>query len=45
MTVSIADLELAAAEIWRAPDEGRLGDWLLRAAAGFTSRANSVLRW
>jgi ribosomal protein S18 acetylase RimI-like enzyme len=43
MTVSIADLELAAAEIWRAPDEGRLGEWLLRAAAGFTSRANSVL--
>jgi GNAT superfamily N-acetyltransferase len=43
MTVSIADLELAAAEIWRAPDEGRLGEWQLRAAGGFTSRANSVL--
>jgi N-acetylglutamate synthase len=43
MTVSIAELELAAAEIWRAPDEGRLGEWLLRAAGGFTSRANSVL--
>jgi ribosomal protein S18 acetylase RimI-like enzyme len=43
MTVSIAELELAAAEIWRAPDEGRLGEWQLRAAGGFTSRANSVL--
>src|SRR6185312_8981199 len=43
MTVSIAELELAAAEIWRAPDEARLGEWLLRAAGGFTSRANSVL--
>ncbi len=43
MTPSIADLELAAAEIWRAPEEDRLGEWLLRAAGGFTSRANSVL--
>ena len=43
MTVSITDLELAAAEIWRAPEEDRLGEWLLRAADGFTSRANSVL--
>lgn len=43
MTVSIAALELAAAQTWRAPDEARLGEWLLRAADGFTSRANSVL--
>jgi N-acetylglutamate synthase len=43
MTVSIDALELAAAQTWRAPDEGRLGEWLLRAADGFTSRANSVL--
>jgi N-acetylglutamate synthase len=43
MTVSIEALELAAAQGWRAPDEARLGDWLLRAAGGFTSRANSVL--
>ena len=43
MTVSISVLELAAAQAWRAPDEARLGEWLLRAADGFTSRANSVL--
>jgi ribosomal protein S18 acetylase RimI-like enzyme len=43
MTVSINALELAAAQTWRAPDEARLGEWLLRAADGFTSRANSVL--
>jgi N-acetylglutamate synthase len=28
---------------WRAPVRERLGDWLLRAAGGFTGRANSVL--
>lgn len=28
---------------WRPPDEDRLGDWMLRAAAGFTGRANSAL--
>jgi N-acetylglutamate synthase len=28
---------------WRAPVRERLGDWLLRAADGFTGRANSVL--
>lgn len=27
---------------WRAPVERPLGDWLLRSAAGFTARANSV---
>ncbi len=43
MTISIAGLELAAAPGWRAPDEARLGDWLLRAAGGFTGRANSAL--
>jgi N-acetylglutamate synthase len=43
VTVSIADLEHAAAPGWRAPDEARLGEWLLRAADGFTGRANSVL--
>jgi ribosomal protein S18 acetylase RimI-like enzyme len=43
MTASIDALELAAAQAWRAPDEARLGEWLLRAADGFTSRANSVL--
>ena len=43
MTISIADLEQRAAQGWRAPEEARLGDWLLRAAGGFTGRANSAL--
>lgn len=42
-TISITDLEAKAARSWRAPDEAPLGDWLLRAAGGFTGRANSVL--
>jgi ribosomal protein S18 acetylase RimI-like enzyme len=41
--ISIADLEQAAAGGWRAPEEARLGRWLLRAAGGFTGRANSAL--
>jgi len=40
---SIRDLEDATAKGWRAPDEARLGAWLLRAAGGFTGRANSAL--
>ena len=43
MTDSIGDLERAAAGGWRAPEEAVLGDWLLRAAGGFTGRANSAL--
>ena len=43
MTISIDDLEHAAAPGWRATEEDRLGDWLLRAAGGFTGRANSAL--
>jgi N-acetylglutamate synthase len=43
VTVSIADLEWAAARSWRAPEEAALGHWLLRAADGFTGRANSAL--
>jgi N-acetylglutamate synthase len=43
MAISIRDLEEAAAGGWRAADEARLADWLLRAADGFTGRANSVL--
>jgi ribosomal protein S18 acetylase RimI-like enzyme len=39
----VADLERVAALGWRAADEEHLGDWLLRAAAGFTGRANSAL--
>jgi ribosomal protein S18 acetylase RimI-like enzyme len=36
-------LEAAAARGWRASDTGEIGGWLLRAAHGFTGRANSVL--
>ena len=43
MAISIPDLERRAALGWRAPEEDRLGDWLLRAAGGFTGRANSAL--
>lgn len=43
MTISIAELELVAAAGWRAPEQDLLGDWLLRAAGGFTGRANSAL--
>ena len=39
----IEDLERAAARHWQAPDTQALGGWLLRAAAGFTGRANSAL--
>jgi N-acetylglutamate synthase len=41
--ISIRDLEHAAAPGWRAVEEEQLGDWLLRAADGFTGRANSAL--
>jgi ribosomal protein S18 acetylase RimI-like enzyme len=37
------DLERAAAEHWQAADRAALGGWLLRAAGGFTGRANSAL--
>ncbi|MFU8871946.1 GNAT family N-acetyltransferase [Micromonospora sp. SL4-19] len=40
---AVAALELAADEAWPAPVRGRLGDWLLRAAEGWTGRANSAL--
>jgi ribosomal protein S18 acetylase RimI-like enzyme len=43
MSVTIDDLEAAAAQGWRAPEEERLGEWRLRAAGGFTGRANSAL--
>ncbi|MBN1173967.1 MAG: GNAT family N-acetyltransferase [Micromonosporaceae bacterium] len=36
-------LERIAAEGWPAPDVSHLGDWLLRAAGGWTARANSAL--
>jgi len=36
-------LEVAAAHGWPAADQGRLGDWWLRATGGWTMRANSAL--
>jgi GNAT superfamily N-acetyltransferase len=43
MPVTIAELEAVAAQGWRAPEEAPLGQWLLRAAEGFSGRANSAL--
>lgn len=43
MNVSVEELEGVAALGWRGVEEDRLGDWLLRAAGGFTGRANSAL--
>ncbi|MET8910797.1 GNAT family N-acetyltransferase [Micromonospora sp. NPDC004551] len=40
---AVIALELAADEAWPAPVRGRLGDWLLRSADGWTGRANSAL--
>jgi N-acetylglutamate synthase len=37
------ELERVAAGHWRGTEEEWLGDWLLRAADGFTGRANSAL--
>ena len=41
--MQIDDIERAAALHWQAPDTEHMGEWLLRAAAGFTGRANSAL--
>ncbi|MEH1102541.1 GNAT family N-acetyltransferase [Micromonospora sp. CPCC 205561] len=40
---AVVELELAADEAWPAAVRGRLGDWLLRSADGWTGRANSAL--
>lgn len=40
---TITELERMAATHWRGTEEQWLGDWLLRAAGGFTGRANSAL--
>ena len=39
----MVELERVAAAHWRGTEEQWLGEWLLRAAEGFTGRANSVL--
>lgn len=41
--ISAAELQLVCAAGWVAPVQERLGEWLLRAAGGFTGRANSAL--
>lgn len=43
MTISVPALEVVMADGWRAMEEDRLGDWLLRASLGFTQRGNSAL--
>ncbi len=43
MVISIDNLERAAARGWQAPEVESLGEWQLRAADGFTGRANSAL--
>src|SRR3984957_2157027 len=40
---TMTDLERIAAAHWRGTEEEWIGDWLLRAAGGFTGRANSAL--
>jgi GNAT superfamily N-acetyltransferase len=41
--VTVAELEEIAARGWPSPDTAWIGRWWLRAADGFTGRANSVL--
>ncbi len=43
VAIDVDQLEEIAAHGWRGLEEARLGTWLLRAAAGFTGRANSAL--
>jgi ribosomal protein S18 acetylase RimI-like enzyme len=40
---SYEELAHVASRAWRPVESGRLGEWELRAASGFTRRANSVL--
>jgi GNAT superfamily N-acetyltransferase len=41
--LTLEELERTAARHWQAPQTEPLGQWLLRAAQGFTGRANSAL--
>jgi GNAT superfamily N-acetyltransferase len=42
LRISAEQLERVCEQGWRAPVERMFGDWTLRAAAGFTGRANSA---
>jgi GNAT superfamily N-acetyltransferase len=41
--LSMSDLQRVIAAGWPAVEQEQLGDWLLRASAGYTRRANSLL--
>lgn len=41
--IDTATLEQVAAQAWQPLEDEQLGDWVLRAAVGYTGRANSVL--
>jgi GNAT superfamily N-acetyltransferase len=41
--LSVDDLQRVMVGAWPAMETARLGDWVLRAARGFTQRANSVM--
>ena len=43
LAISMDDLERIMVEGWPPVERAELGDWILRAGAGFTGRANSVL--
>ena len=43
LRVSAAEAEHRALGCWPAPETAALGDWVLRAAGGYSGRANSVL--
>lgn len=43
VSIGVAEVERIAALGWRGLHEAHLGGWLLRAAGGFTGRANSAL--
>lgn len=43
LAISIEDLQRVAAVSWGALECGNIGDWELRASAGLTQRANSVV--
>ena len=43
LAISMDDLERIMVDGWPPVERAEIGDWLLRAASGFTGRANSVL--